>query len=136
MSDEVFADFELTRGARAASGQLIARTDVLGFTLGGLSKSIGLPQVKLAWIAISGPDAVVKDARARLELVCDTYLSVSTPLQAAAAELLERGAAVRDQICRRISANYARSGPRPRTCLHARCWAPTAAGTRSCGCRR
>ena len=40
------------------------------------------------------------------QVACDTYLSVSTPVQAAAAELLERGAAVRDQIQVRILANY------------------------------
>jgi alanine-synthesizing transaminase len=106
ISDEVFADYELTPGASAASGSLLARTDVLGFTLGGLSKSIGLPQAKLGWIAISGAADAVREARLRLEVVCDTYLSVSTPLQAAAAELLERGSILRTQIQRRIAANH------------------------------
>ena len=52
------------------------------------------------WIAIGGPNDLVQAAIARLELVCDTYLSVSTPAQLAAAELLDRGAIVRDQIAR------------------------------------
>jgi alanine-synthesizing transaminase len=107
ISDEVFADYELTESAARSSGLLIGRDDVLGFTLGGLSKSIGLPQAKLAWIAVSGPDADLRSTLAALELVCDTYLSVATPVQLAVAELLARGAAVRDQITRRIRFNYA-----------------------------
>src|SRR5262249_2879480 len=78
ISDEVSADYPLPPEEKP-SGLLLARTDVVGFTLGGLSKSIALPQAKLAWIAISGPHERVADARARLELACDTYLSVSTP---------------------------------------------------------
>ena len=54
---------------------------MLSFALGGLSKSVGLPQVKLGWIAVGGPDALVTAALDRLELICDTYLSVSTPVQ-------------------------------------------------------
>jgi len=107
ISDEVFADYELAAGAAKSSGLLLDRRDVLGFTLGGLSKSIGLPQVKLAWMAVSGPDAEVRSAIAALELVCDTYLSVATPVQLAAAALLARGATVRDQIARRIRLNNA-----------------------------
>jgi aspartate/methionine/tyrosine aminotransferase len=106
ISDEVFADYELTPGASANAGLLTRRADVLGFTLGGLSKSIGLPQAKLGWIAISGDDDRVREARARLELACDTYLSVSTPLQAALPELLDRGSMIRDQIQQRVSSNY------------------------------
>src|SRR4051794_22306358 len=107
ISDEVFADYELTAGAARSSSTLLDRKDVLGFTLGGLSKSIGLPQAKLSWIAVSGPDQEVRPAVAALELVCDTYLSVGTPVQLAAAELLASGSAVRNQIARRITHNYA-----------------------------
>jgi aspartate/methionine/tyrosine aminotransferase len=107
ISDEVFADYELTSAAARSSGVLLERGDVLGFTLGGLSKSIGLPQAKLAWIAVSGREADVQTALSALELVCDTYLSVATPVQLAVAELLARGAAVRDQILHRIQSNYA-----------------------------
>ena len=108
IADEVFADYELEAGAVAEAGQVLARRDVLAFGLGGLSKSIGLPQVKLGWIGVSGPSAPVGRALERLELVCDTYLSVSTPVQNATAELVERGATVRAQIQRRVSANYGR----------------------------
>src|SRR4029077_7769616 len=59
------------------------------------------------WMAVSGPDADARSALAALELVCDTYLSVATPVQLAVAELLARGAVVRDQIAQRIKINYA-----------------------------
>jgi alanine-synthesizing transaminase len=106
ITDEVFADYELTPGANRRAGRPLDPRDVLSFSLGGLSKSAGLPQAKLAWIAAAGPEALVRSSLARLELVCDTYLSVSTPVQASAAELLTRGALVRDQIQTRVSGNY------------------------------
>jgi alanine-synthesizing transaminase len=106
IADEVFADYELQPGASSPAGRVAARDDVLSFALGGLSKSVGLPQVKLGWIAVSGPAALVCAALERLELVCDTYLSVSTPVQIAAASLLARGAAIRSQIAARVTANY------------------------------
>jgi aspartate/methionine/tyrosine aminotransferase len=106
ISDEVFADYELSEGAASAAGRILARDDVLVFGLGGLSKSVGLPQLKLGWIAVAGPDGLAEDALARLELICDTYLSVSTPVQLAAPELLRRGGRVREQIASRITANY------------------------------
>jgi alanine-synthesizing transaminase len=106
IADEVFADYELEPGAAARAGRVSARTDVLSFALGGLSKSVGLPQVKLGWMAVGGPDGLVTAALARLELVCDTYLAVATPVQHAAAGLLDRGAAVRTQIASRVVANY------------------------------
>jgi alanine-synthesizing transaminase len=105
LSDEVFADYPLRTGV-APIGSLIPRRDVLGFTLGGLSKSVGLPQAKLGWIVVSGDEPTVEGALQRLELACDTYLSVSTPVQLAAAELLNRGKPVREQIRARTAANY------------------------------
>ena len=117
ISDEVFAEYLVTGNSNARSGLLIGRSDVLGFTLGGLSKSVALPQAKLAWIVMSGDKHCVHEARARLELACDTYLSVSTPIQLAAAGLLEHGAAVRAHIQHRIASNYA--------LLHARAGAAT-----------
>ncbi|OFV89680.1 MAG: hypothetical protein A3G76_08250 [Acidobacteria bacterium RIFCSPLOWO2_12_FULL_65_11] len=108
IADEVFADYELTPGAPASAGRMLDRRDTLVFSLGGLSKSVGLPQVKLGWIAAAGPDRIVEAALDRLELLCDTYLSVSTPVQLAAAELLARGAMVRSQVARRVAANSRR----------------------------
>jgi alanine-synthesizing transaminase len=106
IADEVFIDYELEPGACAAAGRVIARDDVLSFTLGGLSKSVGLPQVKLGWIAVGGPAPLVSAAIARLELICDTYLAVSTPVQHAAPRMLTAGAMVRGQIAERVRHNY------------------------------
>lgn len=107
IADEVFADYELTPGAREASGSLLA-ADVLSLSLGGLSKSAGLPQVKLAWMAAAGPADLVGPALARLELIADTYLSVSTPVQIAIGDLLRRGVVIREQIASRVASNYRR----------------------------
>jgi alanine-synthesizing transaminase len=104
--DEVFADYELESGAAGAAGRPLQQTDCLAFSLGGLSKSIGLPQAKLGWIATGGPDHLVAEALRRLEFACDTYLSVSTPIQAATAELLEVAAPVRTGIQSRVMENY------------------------------
>jgi alanine-synthesizing transaminase len=106
VADEVFADYELEPGAAGRAGHVTRREDVLSFALGGLSKSVGLPQVKLGWMVVGGSDVVVSAALERLELVCDTYLAVSAPAQLAAGELLERGAIVRTQIRARIASNY------------------------------
>ena len=109
IADEVFADYVLPCAVDTPAepvGRVLDRRDGLTFSLGGLSKSVGLPQVKIGWIAVGGEAADVGRALARLEVACDTYLSVSTPVQAAAADLLERGAPVRRQIAQRVSANY------------------------------
>ena len=89
ISDEVFADFPL-RDDPGRARTLFADGPALTLCLGGLSKSCGLPQVKLAWMAIAGPAAARAEARARLEVVADTYLSVSTPVQQAAPAILAR----------------------------------------------
>lgn len=102
--DEVFADYPLGEPGDVPSAG--AEVKSLTFRLGGLSKSAGLPQVKLGWIAVEGPDRLVAAALERLELICDTYLSVSTPVQVAAPELIARGAAVRAQILERVRGNY------------------------------
>jgi alanine-synthesizing transaminase len=68
---------------------------------------VGLPQVKLGWIAIGGPERVVEGAMERLETICDAYLSVSTPVQVAAPHLLQEGGSIRAQIQARVRDNYA-----------------------------
>ena len=99
--DEVFVDYPLSpRQTSSAS-----RPPCLTFRLGGLSKSAGLPQVKLGWIVVEGPDALVQEALERLELICDTYLSVSTPVQVAAPALIAAGATVRAAILARVRGN-------------------------------
>lgn len=104
ISDEVFADFPIAPRPDAVS--LLGESRVLTFTLGGLSKSAGLPQLKLGWMVTSGPEAAVPAALERLEVICDTYLSVSTPVQMAASRLIASGAAVRDAIRQRVQQNY------------------------------
>jgi alanine-synthesizing transaminase len=89
VADEVFADFAFRDDPRRAPSA--ARDgQALAFALGGLSKSGGLPQLKLAWTAVSGPQPLRASALARLEIVADTYLSVGTPIQLAAPALLGR----------------------------------------------
>jgi len=103
IGDEVFADYGLDPAPSAT--HVMAASEVLSFSLGGLSKSAGLPQVKLGWIGFGGPPAKVDQAMAAYEIVADTYLSVSTPVQVAAASLIEQGALVRAQILARVREN-------------------------------
>jgi alanine-synthesizing transaminase len=103
IGDEVFADYPLDAAPEAAN--VLAGAGVLTFSLGGLSKSAGLPQLKLGWVGFGGPAAQVDEALAAFELVADTYLSVSTPVQAAAADLIEQGMVIRSQILARVRRN-------------------------------
>jgi alanine-synthesizing transaminase len=104
ISDEVFADYPASEAPPASA---LRQEMVLTFALGGLSKSAGLPQVKLGWIGAGGPEPLVAAAMERLETICDAYLSVSTPVQVAAPDLLRTGASIRSQIQRRVRGNYA-----------------------------
>jgi aspartate/methionine/tyrosine aminotransferase len=108
ISDEVFRDYGWSPETASSAGSLLDHGDVLGITLGGLSKSIGLPQAKLAWLLLSGPASLVEQLSRRLEFAADTYLSVSTPVQVAAAALLAAGADIRRQIRHRINRNRTR----------------------------
>jgi len=105
IADEVFWPYRWQPAASAHS--FAGESRALVFTLGGLSKSIGLPQMKLGWIVASGPDERLREACARLEIIADTYLSVSTPVQVAAAKLLAIGGDVQRQISERVLANLA-----------------------------
>jgi len=103
--DEVFAEYELTPGAIAKHAQALDRDDVLVCSLGGLSKSAGLPHVKLGWMILNGPDDLVEGALDRIDFAADAYLSVSTPVQHAALTLIHGGALVRHQIQQRVIGN-------------------------------
>jgi alanine-synthesizing transaminase len=105
IGDEVFCDYPLMPGAEASPSVLDGR-HALAISLGGLSKSVGLPQLKLGWMALGGPQALVGAALQHLEIIADTYLSVATPVQAALPHLLEQGARVRRQIADRVLLNY------------------------------
>jgi len=101
--DEVFHDYPL--GAPFDEPPALRSPRCLLARLGGLSKSAGLPQLKLGWIALDGPDELVASAIERLELIADTYLSVSTPVQMAAPSLIRAGETIRSAILARIRAN-------------------------------
>lgn len=103
VGDEVFVDYLLR--PRPHHSRVLEQSQCLAFSLGGLSKSVGLPQMKLGWIAVGGPPAIVEEALARLEVVADAYLSVSTPVQHATGALLAAGREVRRLILERIERN-------------------------------
>jgi len=105
IADEVFADFSIAPAPDAVLALAGRPSPALTFSLGGLSKASGLPQMKLGWIAASGPRDRVEPALANLELVDDTYLSVSTPVQLALPRLLELGADIRRAIFARLLRN-------------------------------
>lgn len=100
--DEVFLDYAHD-GARRKS--FVDNTDVLTFTLSGLSKISALPQMKLGWIVTSGPEDEVNAAMERLEIIADTYLSVSTPIQVAAGVLLDVRKKLQPLLCDRLRQN-------------------------------
>ena len=103
VADEVFADYPLEQADPVTD--IARRTDVLSFSLGGLSKTVGLPQLKLGWIVIGGPSSERARAREGLELIADTFLSVATPVQIAASRLLTAGGTVRSAIHQRVRHN-------------------------------
>ncbi len=102
ISDEVFMDYRLQEGAFPT---LKGNSDVLTFVLGGLSKALALPQMKLGWILTSGPQQPVQEALMRLEIIADTYLSVNTPVQHAVAGWLADAKNIQRQIIERVKTN-------------------------------
>ena len=103
ISDEVFADF-----VYPGETQLRAIPEgILSFRLGGLSKSLGLPQLKLSWMVLSGPKNLLEECKERLELIADTYLSVGTPVQLAMPELLSFAPIFQKQLLERVLSNRA-----------------------------
>ncbi len=106
ISDEVFLDYIFDPRVTGCPS-LATNKGALSFALGGLSKGLALPQMKLGWIVVNGPEKEVKAALDRLEVIADTYLSVNTPAQNAAASWLAGGRAVREQIMARVKANDA-----------------------------
>jgi len=108
VADEVFADYaaapDPTRVSPAALDPVVAAAAPV-FSLGGLSKSCGLPHLKLGWIVVGGPHA--EKTLAGLELVADTYLSVGAPVQRALPDLLALGVGIRAAIAARVAANRA-----------------------------
>ena len=104
VADEVFLDYALDGKPRQS---FCSARQALTFALSGISKISALPQMKLAWIVVSGPEELATQAMARLELIADTYLSVSTPVQLGAAEFLSARHSVQQQLRERLQANVA-----------------------------
>jgi len=100
--DEVFLDYPHD-GVRQST--FVSNRDVLTFTLSGLSKISGLPQMKLAWIVTSGPENETTTALTRLEVIADTYLSINTPIQLAAPVLLEQRKNIQPFLIERVRTN-------------------------------
>ena len=104
VADEVFLDY--ANGPNEEQAQTFALCNsALTFTLSGLSKISLLPQMKLAWTIVSGPEHLVRPAVDRLEIIADTYLSPSTPIQLALPKLLALRRGLQAQLQRRIAAN-------------------------------
>jgi alanine-synthesizing transaminase len=100
--DEVFLDYAHDGVSRDS---FIGNTNALTFTLSGVSKISALPQMKLAWLATSGPNGLVEQAAARLEVIADTYLSMNAPIQLAAPVLLEQRKQVQPTLLDRLRLN-------------------------------
>lgn len=105
ISDEVFSDYPLDIDPAHVPSLVGATEGVLTFVLNGLSKVAGLPQMKLGWIIVEGPESERRDAIAALEHVADTFLSVGAPVQNAAPRLLDLAPRVQAAIHARLSLN-------------------------------
>lgn len=101
IADEVFLDFSL----HVAPPSFAANHGALTFTMSGLSKISGLPQMKLAWLIVGGPEGPKREALARLEVIADTYLSMNVPIQLAAPALLAQRHGFQQQLIARVRRN-------------------------------
>jgi aspartate/methionine/tyrosine aminotransferase len=104
IADEVFLDFNLVAEEQMS---FAGNSQALTFAMSGLSKICGLPQVKAAWLAVSGPQETKREAQARLEVIADTYLSVSAPVQLAIPKFLEQRHGFQEQLISRVRRNLA-----------------------------
>ncbi|PYV69871.1 MAG: pyridoxal phosphate-dependent aminotransferase [Acidobacteria bacterium] len=102
--DEVFLDY--AHDGRPQHS-FATNNDAFTFTLSGLSKIAALPQMKLAWIVVSGSEKEATEAMHRLEVIADTYLSLNAPVQLAAETLLKQRKKIQSQVMTRIRANLA-----------------------------
>lgn len=103
ISDEVFYDYVFDPSRQTS---FVDNRRCLTLTMNGLSKIMGMPQMKLSWIVVSGPDDLVEEALKRLEMIADTYLSVNTPVQTAWPEWLGRMPEIQTKIRDRVMDNH------------------------------
>ena len=102
--DEVFLDYAHDGALRPS---FVANASALTFTLSGISKISALPQMKLSWVVTSGPQELVAQAGARLEIIADTFLSMNAPVQLAAPVLLDQRKQVQPVLLNRLRVNLA-----------------------------
>jgi alanine-synthesizing transaminase len=104
ITDEVFLDFSF---GKEILPTFASNNKALTFSMSGLSKISGLPQMKVAWLIATGPEALKQQAAARLEMIADTYLSMNTPMQLALPVLLELRQNFQQQCMERTRNNLA-----------------------------
>ena len=104
IADEVFLDFGLDEKRHPT---FAGNSEVLTFTMSGLSKICGLPQMKAAWLIVDGPEPLKAQALERLEVIADTYLSMNAPIQWAMPALLRQRRGFQEQLLWRVRANLA-----------------------------
>jgi len=102
IADEVFLDFSFGNDRPQSFAE---NAGALTFTLSGLSKISGLPQMKAAWMIVNGPKKLKAESLARLEVVADTFLSMNAPVQLAMPALLAQGRTFQQQVSVRAQAN-------------------------------
>jgi alanine-synthesizing transaminase len=107
IADEVFLDFPIahTPTTHTQPCSFASNSAALTFTLSGLSKICGLPQIKAAWLVASGPAKLKQQAIARLEVIADSYLSPNSPVQLALPSLLARRGEFQAQVAARLRSN-------------------------------
>ncbi len=105
IADEVFLDYSRYSQTEGTPLTFSANAEALTFTLSGLSKISALPQMKVAWIAVSGPPVLKQDALARLEVIADTYLSMNAPVQLAVPIMLEERHSIQARLLKRVREN-------------------------------
>jgi len=104
IADEVFLDFALGDKRHAT---FAANSPALTFTMSGLSKICGLPQMKAAWLIVGGPEPLKQQALARLEMIADTYLSMNAPIQWALPAFMDMRREFQRQVMGRVKENLA-----------------------------
>jgi alanine-synthesizing transaminase len=105
IADEVFSDYAHGSTPGFQQYSFVQEARVLTFTLSGLSKISALPQMKCAWVVVNGPEALRRQALDRMEVIADTFLSLSAPVACALPQLLEIRHQMQPQILRRINSN-------------------------------
>lgn len=106
IADEVFYDFPLAT-ATESRARLAGCREILTFALDGLSKNLCAPGFKIAWLEVSGPETLVEEAKARLDIIADAFLPFSDILAAQLPGFLEKISPQLEETRGRCAANLA-----------------------------